>query len=154
MRKSNSKESILHDNNRRLVEVVTNIRMVSNEIGEICCKEAFYKTINQVISFNKKYEKLISKLETLKLKYFRAIILKQAGVKKIKTEKVGKYTYEYIIWLEDFVDEDTGQVISITRRQRLSRNGVPYDMDSYDRKLMKFDIGKILNLSVNNIDVK
>ena len=97
----------------------------------------------------------ISDIDTL-IKLKEAAIQKEVKeVKELKdveitSDKKGRKTIKYK-YLEDFVDEDTGEVVSVERETVLVKNDVylSYEYSNYHRKKSSFDrrIDKILKES-------
>ena len=72
---------------------------------------------NEIIDCTMEKYKASGFVETVETHSYR-----ERGVRKRKQVIVGWET-----WMEDFVDEDTGQVVSVQRTRRCSINNIPFD---------------------------
>lgn len=85
---------------------------------------------NEIIDCTMEKLKVSGFVETVETHSYR-----ERGVRKRKQVIVGWET-----WVEDFVDEDTGRVVSIERTRRCSINNVP--LDKKGQLMVKHDISR------------
>lgn len=126
--------------NNKIIAKELQIQKVALKIAEIAI-EKIHSTSATELSYQLKIGRLNLKYQKLVGEWYELCYKNIVGKRKTKIEKSLKrgkvHVVEYIPYLEDFIDEDTGEVVSVERRQIIKINGKLVDRNG---KPVKFQL--------------
>jgi hypothetical protein len=128
--------------NNKIIAKELQIQKVALKIAEIAI-EKIHSTSATELTYQLKIGRLNLKYQKLVAEWFELVYLHIKGRSKTKIEKTLKrgkiHVVEYIPYLEDFIDEDTGAVVSVERTQIVKINGKLVDANNNPIKFQLFE---------------